>query len=252
VRCDSARAWLGAEEIVAPKSEPTPIVFELVEPSAGPEPAEVPPTRFVSTKKSLAQSESDSPEEGNALPRSEGESPLLENRSGGPEAGAGHAGEGTVTGGLLEDVMRRSEEGEAPAKSLPLSPAEMRREITRSLEERRFDNRSGSSAIPGDLSFHTVDFEFAPYLLLLKERIEEKWYPPVAFRGGLPYRGESVARFTIERSGALSGVELLREADHPSLDTAALNAIRFSAPFPPLPDGFPEERWVITCTFYYR
>ena len=56
----------------------------------------------------------------------------------------------------------------------------------------------------------------------------------------------------VEKDGTLGMLELVSGADHKSLDTAALNAVKFGAPFPPLPKDFPEDRWVITCTFYYR
>jgi len=229
-------------------------VFEIIEAPSGPEPDEVPPTSLASTRKSLARSESPPVEGENELPRSEGDSPLLESGAdGGKTSVDGEQAEEAPPAPAQGEPAPPAEEGGSLRPTLPLSGAEMRREIARSLDQRReYENPRGSSAIPGDLSFNTVDFEFAPYLLLLKERIEEKWYPPVAFRGGLPYRGETVARFMIERDGRLSSIERIRGADHPSLDTAALNAVRFAAPFPPLPDGFPEERWVITCTFYYR
>jgi TonB family protein len=245
-RCDPARDWLGAKEIDTPLPALDPLVFEFVEPTPGPEAESVPATRFVSTKKSLARSEpSETPLDAeNDRPRSEGASPLMESAR--EELRAEEPGAGTA-------AEEPAEEPEGlRTRPLALSPSEIRRDVVRSLERRSFDNKRGTAKIPGDLSFHTVDFEFAPYLLALKTRIEEKWYPPVAFRGGLPYGGDTVARFIIERDGTLGGLEALKNADHPSLDVAALNAIRYAAPFPPLPEGFPEERWVITCTFYYR
>jgi len=245
-RCDPARDWLGAKEIEPPPPAFEPIVFELVEPTPGPEAESVPPTRFVSTKKSLARSEPSEapPDAENDRPRSEGMSPLMESAR-----EASRAKEPAVA--LPSEEPAEEPEG-LRTRPLALSPSEIRRDVARSLESRTFDNKRGAATIPGDLSFHTVDFEFAPYLLALKTRIEEKWYPPVAFRGGLPYGGDTVARFVIERDGSLGGLEALKNADHPSLDVAALNAIRYAAPFPPLPEGFPEKRWVITCTFYYR
>jgi protein TonB len=245
VRCDSISGWLRAEE-VEPEEVREPIVFELVEPSPGPEPEVVPETNLASTKRSLARTEETGAAGEEELPLSRGESPLKENRA---KVEAGEAREAHAPSPQLPEP---EEEGTGERQRFDLSPAAIRRDIQRSLDERRFDNRNGSATLPGDLSFNTVDFEFAPYLLELKRRVEEKWYPPVAFRGGLPYRGASVIRFAVARGGELDLLELVRAADHTSLDTAALNAIRFAAPFPPLPEDFPEDRWVITCTFYYR
>lgn len=248
-RCDPVTGWLEADEVEAsPPEEREPIVFEFVDPPPGPEPEEAPETNLVSTKKSLARTETEAPApaEGNEQPFSIGDSPLKENLS--PRAVEEPM---PTTPGEAEEEAPREGEG-APPKAFSFSPSSIRREVTRSIEESRYDNKKGSAALPGDLSFNTVDFEFAPYLLELKKRIEEKWYPPVAFRGGLPYGGAALIRFAVEKDGTLGLLELVEGADHPSLDTAALNAVRFGAPFPPLPDDFPEKRWVITCTFYYR
>lgn len=247
-QCGPVAGWLQAEEIEKPERR-DPIVFEFVEPSPGPEADDVPETDLVSTKRSVARTETPAAEAGNDLPFSEGESPVKEFRP----ATQPMEREPTPPGERADSEPVEGE-GRRPKQSA-FSPSAMRKTISQTLEDpKRFDNRQGSAAPPGDLSFNTVDFEFAPYLLILKRRIEEKWYPPVAFRGGLPYRGASVIRFAVEKSGELGLLEVVSEADHPSLDTAALNAIRFGAPFPPLPDDFPEEeeRWVITCTFYYR
>ena len=245
VRCDSVSGWLRAEE-VEPEKVREPIVFEIVEPPPGPEPDVVPETNLASTKRSLARTDETGAPSEDALPLSRGESPLKESR---PRAEAGEAAPEVPAPAELPETPS---EGEGQPRRFDLSPAAIRQDVQRSIDERRFENRKGSAAPPGDLSFNTVDFEFAPYLLELKRRVEDNWYPPVAFRGGLPYRGASVIRFAVTRKGELGLLELVSGADHTSLDTAALNAIRFAAPFPPLPEDFPEERWVITCTFYYR
>ncbi|MFH1279932.1 MAG: TonB family protein [Candidatus Eisenbacteria bacterium] len=246
-RCDPVSGWLEADEVEASAPEiQEPIVFEFVDPPPGPEPEVAPETNLVSTKKSLARTETEAAVDGNEQPFSIGESPVKETRA--PRAEEDPRP--TTPGPAGESPP---EEGEwAAAKAYSFSPSQIRREVTRSIEESRYDNSKGSAALPGDLSFNTVDFEFAPYLLELKRRIEEKWYPPVAFRGGLPYGGAALIRFAVEKDGTLGLLELVEGADHKSLDTAAMNAVRFGAPFPPLPDDFPEKRWVITCTFYYR
>ncbi len=245
-RCDQVVGWIEPADLQPPEKN-EPIVFELVDPSPGAEPDEVPETNLVSTKKSLAHSdEAAVAQAANNLPASAGESPLKENR---------HAGEAAerdepVRPAEEERPDESRSEGEDSPKSL-LSPSNIRNEVSRSLEGRRFQNPRGTQSLPGDLSFNTVDFEFAPYLFELKKRIEEKWYPPVASYGR-GFKGESVVRFAVAKGGELDLLELLSGADHTSLDTAAMNAVRYGAPFPPLPEDFPEERWVITCTFYYR
>ncbi|MBN1825800.1 MAG: TonB family protein [Candidatus Eisenbacteria bacterium] len=240
-----ATGWLKAEELPAPERR-EPIVFEFVEPSPGPEAEVAPESDLVSTKSTEARSPDAPGSERNDLPVSRGESPIKESR---PAASAEEPQEAAPA------PEKPQEEGESPAAAARpsiRSPSTIRSNVSRSIEESRSDNREGRRAIPGDLSFNTIDFEFAPYLLELKRRIEAHWFPPVAFRGGLPYRGDTVVRFAVDREGNLTLLERVSGADHESLDTAALSAVRFGAPFPPLPENFPEERWVITCTFYYR
>ena len=239
--------WLEAGEIEVPEQK-KPIVFEFIEPTPGPEPEEVPETNLASTRKNIARSNSPLDAGKNDLPSSIGDSPLKENR-------VSRKTRRTSDRPAVPD--RDPEPAEAETREdrderFTLSPSAIRQEVNRSIEERRLDNREGSKTIPGDLSFNTIDFEYAPYLLELKRRVEEHWYPPVAFRGGLSYTGNALIRFAVNRDGSLGLLELVSGADHPSLDTAAMNAVRFGAPFPPLPDDFPEERWEITCTFYYR
>lgn len=244
-RCDTVAGWMEPDDLEVPEKG-NPIVFELIEPTPGPEPKEVPETNLVSTKKSLARSEEQpSPASENERPVSSGESPLKENKRG---AVAVEEVERAQEEATLAEKVPDAEEG--GIRSL-LNPSSIRREVSRSVQESRLSNPRGDSALPGELSFNTVDFEYAPYLLILKKRIEEMWYPPVASYGR-GFKGESVVRFAVAKGGELDLVELVSGADHKSLDTAALNAVRYAGPLPPLPEDFPEERWVITCTFYYR
>lgn len=50
-------------------------------------------------------------------------------------------------------------------------------------------------------------------------------------------RGTVVIGFTVADDGGLASVQVLQGSGNPGLDTAALDHIRRSAPFPPVPDG---------------
>ncbi|MFQ5601595.1 MAG: hypothetical protein ACE5G2_13725, partial [Candidatus Krumholzibacteriia bacterium] len=184
-RCDQVSGWMSPQEVSVPERR-EPIVFEIVEPPPGPEPEEEPETNLASTRRSLARSEPSPAPGENDLPLSLGGSPIKENRAPSPRE----------TGPAPPQEAKK--EGEGERRSL-LSPSAIRREVARSVEERRLRNPRGKESLPGDLSFNTVDFEFAPYLLELKRRIEEKWYPPVA-SFGRGYKGASVIRFAVARS----------------------------------------------------
>jgi len=103
----------------------------------------------------------------------------------------------------------------------------------------------------GGVSFNTLEWDFAPYALELKQRIASRWFPPIAFTQGGLFGGVSVVRFRIRPSGALDECGLISRADHSSLDTAAENAVRFAAPFAPLPKDFPEPFLEVTFSFHY-
>ncbi len=108
-----------------------------------------------------------------------------------------------------------------------------------------------SSLGMGGVSFNTLEWDFAPYALELKQRIAARWFPPIAFTQGGLFGGVSVVRFRISPGGVLDECDLISRADHSSLDTAALNAVRFSAPFAALPKDFPEPFLEVTFSFHY-
>ncbi|MFN0150697.1 MAG: energy transducer TonB [bacterium] len=108
-----------------------------------------------------------------------------------------------------------------------------------------------SSLGMGGVSFNTLEWDFAPYALEMKRRIAARWFPPIAFTQGGLFGGVSVVRFRISPRGVLDECGLISRADHSSLDTAALNAVRFSAPFAALPKDFPEPFLEVTFSFHY-
>jgi TonB family protein len=70
-----------------------------------------------------------------------------------------------------------------------------------------------------------------------------------AFERGLAgLAGNTTIRFTIERNGNVSAVELLSSSGVESLDRAASDAVR-EVILPPLPVNFPHPRERVTGTF---
>lgn len=100
------------------------------------------------------------------------------------------------------------------------------------------------------LSFSAREFDDWGYLQRLKEKIERVWhYPPQAAERGI--QGDLYVKFTIDRSGKLANLELLRTSGYRLLDDAALRAIREAEPFWPLPKDFEKESLTITGHFIY-
>lgn len=100
------------------------------------------------------------------------------------------------------------------------------------------------------LSFSTREFNDWGYLQRLKEKIERVWqYPPQAAERGI--YGDLYIKFTIDKNGKLTSVELLRTSGYRLLDDAALRAIKEAEPFWPLPKDFEKESLTITGHFIY-
>jgi len=103
----------------------------------------------------------------------------------------------------------------------------------------------------GGFSLNTYKWDFAPYLLELKKRIERNIYPPPAFTLAGIIEGKVTLRFTISLEGELINLELLNYDGHKSLVNTSEKAIELSSPFRPLPDNFPEKELIITGRFFY-
>lgn len=102
----------------------------------------------------------------------------------------------------------------------------------------------------GGVGFNTYAWEYAPYLLKLKDRLESNLFPPASFTR-LGFGGSHLIRFRILRTGVLSNCEVLGHEGDQVLTQTSLNAIRLSDPFWELPDDFPEQYLEVTALFRY-
>ena len=113
------------------------------------------------------------------------------------------------------------------------------------------DNRSHSADELGGVSFSTYNWDFAPYMFYLKQRISQHNYPPAAFMWWGIIEGKTVLQFTIHRDGRLTSMHVLNSEGHESLKETALLAVQSSADFRALPQDFPEDSLVVTGDFRY-
>ena len=74
------------------------------------------------------------------------------------------------------------------------------------------------AAESGGLSFNTYDWDFAPYMLALKERISRNIFPPLAFSQLGMIDGDTMLRFKIYPDGRLADLELLAYTRPPLAD----------------------------------
>ncbi len=104
---------------------------------------------------------------------------------------------------------------------------------------------------PNTVTLDTTDFRYWSYLRGLKNRIEYIWkYPEEARREGI--EGQLLMKFTIEKSGKVTDVEVLRSSGYPMLDDAAKKALYDASPVNPLPDSWKKNSFTITGNFIYR
>ena len=106
-------------------------------------------------------------------------------------------------------------------------------------------NPGGGGGAPGIDSYREPDF--GPYMRELQRRIRANWDPP---KGNESKR--VVLLFKIAKDGRLPSCRVLKSSGLPNADSAAMNAVKLTAPFRPLPAGYRESSVDIQFTFDYN
>ena len=89
--------------------------------------------------------------------------------------------------------------------------------------------------------------DFGPYMRELQRRIKMNWNPP---KGNESKR--FVILFKIAKDGRLLSCSVFKSSGLPSADSAAINAVKLTAPFKPLPAEFKGQSIDIQFTFDYN
>jgi outer membrane biosynthesis protein TonB len=144
-----------------------------------------------------------------------------------------------------------SEENAEPARTLDPEKAVAQSPFRLQLPGVPHDHTDSRVAEDGGLSFNTYNWDFAPYMLALKERIGRNIFPPLAFSRLGMIDGDTVLRFRIYPDGRLSDLELLGYSGHRTLMETSRFAVKASAPFPSLPADFPKPYLEVTAKFSY-
>jgi TonB family protein len=88
---------------------------------------------------------------------------------------------------------------------------------------------------------------FAGYMRRMQMKIKTNWEPP---------KQESSKRvvvfYTIKKNGKLGSYKIITSSGNKELDKAAIKALKKSAPFEPLPEGFTKDHVDIQFTFDYN
>lgn len=179
------------------------------------------------------------------------------------EAEKGSAQESVARGMRDKEVPGQEASPGAPGASVPRgsgAPNAQRGPATApspSLKEKLFDReiveryaKREESKHDNSITFDTREFKYETYMRRLKDRIEGIWhYPADAATRGI--YGDLLIRFTIQKNGRLSDVELVRTSGHRSLDQAAMQALKEGEPYWPLPDEWGKDALTVTGHFVY-
>lgn len=113
------------------------------------------------------------------------------------------------------------------------------------------DQRQTRAPELGSFSLDTYEWNFAPYMLWLKKRVQSNIYPPPAFTHMGLISGQTLLRFKIYRDGSLRDLELIDYRGHVSLMQTSKRAIELSVPLQKLPPDFPKDYLEVTAQFDY-
>jgi TonB family protein len=100
----------------------------------------------------------------------------------------------------------------------------------------------------------TEGFDFAPYVKRLLTVVKRNWMKQMPEDARMGEKGTVAVVVTIQKDGTLAGQGPTTDVDsrYKDMDRAALEAVRASAPFERLPDGFKGTELKLRATFFYN
>lgn len=88
---------------------------------------------------------------------------------------------------------------------------------------------------------------FKGYMRRMQMKIKSNWEPPEQETSK-----RVVVFYTIKKNGKLGSYKVLKTSGSRTLDRAAIRALKKSAPFEPLPEGFTKDYVEVQFTFDYN
>ena len=80
------------------------------------------------------------------------------------------------------------------------------------------------------------DSSLGPYFAEIKRRVKRNWNPSAAYNDR-----RTVIVFSIQSNGQITGLRVVQTSGSDDVDRRSLEAIQKSAPFPPIPEGIPQN-----------
>jgi TonB family protein len=100
------------------------------------------------------------------------------------------------------------------------------------------------------MSIALKGYDLLPWATAVIDRLQLNWALPAVPE--VPESAKISMIVVIKKTGELDSIEILEGTSLETLDRAALEAIRASLPFPPLPADFPGDLLEITFEFVYN
>jgi len=104
------------------------------------------------------------------------------------------------------------------------------------------------SGTPGRTSINVSRFPYAWYISIIQGKVSSNWKQPsdrLVSEEALSVR----ISFRISRDGSVDAVTVRKSSGRSTIDQSAAKAVRNSAPFPPLPDDYRDDRLDVTIDF---
>lgn len=98
--------------------------------------------------------------------------------------------------------------------------------------------------------FDTQGYDLGPWGDEVVARVKRNWSIPPAADLGM--KGVVGISFNVDHDGHLEDIQIVSSSGIPSFDQAAVNALRISDPFIPLPTGFPRPKLPAVFRFFYN
>jgi TonB family protein len=132
--------------------------------------------------------------------------------------------------------------GRTPTRGAQVSPGSTVADT--GIRGQGFGLSTGGGAGSGS-SLDVADFCCPEYIATMVVRIRQAWDKSQG-------AGQTMVKFTIQRDGKLTNIELERPSGATTLDIAALRAVRTTTTLPPLPDAFPNPTLTVHLNFQYQ
>lgn len=133
--------------------------------------------------------------------------------------------------------------GRTPTRGAQVSPGSTVADT--GIRGQGFGLSTGGGAGSGS-SLDVADFCCPEYIAIMVTRIRSAWSQNQGATG------TSLVKFTIQRDGSLTNVELERSSGTTPLDFAAMRAVLTTRTLPPLPDAFPNPTLPVHLNFEYK